>query len=175
MLETIDFSPKIGLNVYMLEFDNPKVYYDWYYSHLKNTANRTPEPVSNETVLQWKRQCEAEISKRGLQFHDMGHGWTADSFGIDRTDGWMNNDDRIIPEESKEFIAEINGSRTLYKGIPLNTNFCMSNAEARKKVADRVCSYAEINYSVDYLHVWLADDLNNHCECKDCRIKTPSD
>jgi hypothetical protein len=30
MIETIDFSPKIGMNVYMLEFDNPRVYYDGY-------------------------------------------------------------------------------------------------------------------------------------------------
>ena len=30
MLETIDFSPKIGLNVYMIEFDIPKIYYDWF-------------------------------------------------------------------------------------------------------------------------------------------------
>ena len=28
MIETIDFTPKIGLNSYMLEFDNPKVYYN---------------------------------------------------------------------------------------------------------------------------------------------------
>jgi len=45
MLETIDFSPKIGLNVYMLEFDVPKIYYDWYYDH-KYNSRREPEPVS---------------------------------------------------------------------------------------------------------------------------------
>ena len=43
MLETIDFSPKIGLNVYMLEFDIPKIYYDWYYNHRNNDGNRVPE------------------------------------------------------------------------------------------------------------------------------------
>ena len=42
MLETIDFSPKVGLNVYMLEFDNPTVYYNRYYNHSTNTANREP-------------------------------------------------------------------------------------------------------------------------------------
>ena len=30
MIETIDFTPKIGMNVYMLEFDTPKYYYDSY-------------------------------------------------------------------------------------------------------------------------------------------------
>ena len=33
MIETIDFTPKIGMNVYMLEFDNPRTYYDSYYNH----------------------------------------------------------------------------------------------------------------------------------------------
>ena len=40
MLETIAFSPKIGLNTYMIEFDIPKVYYDWYYDHKYNDKIR---------------------------------------------------------------------------------------------------------------------------------------
>jgi len=102
MIEAIDFTPKIGMNIFMIEFDNPKAYYDSYYKHRGNDTNREPEPVNPETVLQWKRQCEAEMSKRGLQFHDMGHGWTAESFGIDTTDGWVAKDDaEIVPPESK--------------------------------------------------------------------------
>ena len=66
MLETIDWAPKVGMNVYMLEFDIPTVYYDWYYQHRHNTANREPEPVNADTVLQWKRACEAEIAKSGV-------------------------------------------------------------------------------------------------------------
>ena len=122
MIETIDFSPKIGLNIYMIEFDNPKVYYNWYYDHLHNSENRIPEPVSNDTVLQWKRQCEAEISKRGLQYHDMGHGWTAESFGISSAEGWVSDYSNPIPEKSRNFVAMIDGKRELYGGIALNTN-----------------------------------------------------
>lgn len=55
MLETIDFTPKIGLNTYMLEFDNPYCYYNSYYNHV-NSKTREPEPVHRDTVLQWKRQ-----------------------------------------------------------------------------------------------------------------------
>ena len=84
MLEAIDFTPKIGMNTFMQEFDIPFGYYNSYYSHRSNTAWE-PEPINNETILQWKRQCEAEIAKRGLQFHDMGHGWTAEPFGISST------------------------------------------------------------------------------------------
>ena len=175
MMEEIDFTPKIGMNIFMIEFDNPKVYYDKYYNHPQNFKNREPEPVTAETVLQWKRQCEAEIAKRGLQFHDMGHGWTVESFGIDMTGGWKSNYQNPIPEENREFIALINGKRELFKGIATNTNFCMSNPKARKKVVNRVADYAELATNVDYLHVWLADGHNNHCECAECRKKIPTD
>ena len=175
MIEEIDFTPKIGMNIFMIEFDNPKAYYDRYYLHTHNEENREPEPVNAETVLQWKRQCEAEIAKRGLQFHDMGHGWTAESFGIDTTDGWSKNEKNPIPDESREFIAMINGKRELWGGVALNTNFCMSNPRARAKVVKRIADYAEDSSNVDYLHVWLADGHNNHCECERCREKIPTD
>ncbi|MBR4888597.1 MAG: DUF4838 domain-containing protein [Clostridia bacterium] len=174
MIETIDFQPKIGMNMYMIEFDNPHVYYDWYYNHRNNDMNREPEPVSEETVLQWKRVCEVEIAKRGMQFHDKGHGWTADAFGIDSSAGWVKFQ-KDFPEENRKYLALIDGERDLYKGVALNTNFCMSNPEARKIFVDFVADYAQVNFHVDYLHVWLADGQQNHCECADCRKKNPSD
>ena len=174
MIDTIDFTPKIGMNVYMMEFDNPKAYYDNYYNH-KNNPTREPEPVTANTVKQWKRQCEAEISKRGLQFHDMGHGWTAEPFGISSTNGWVCEEDNPIPDESREMLAMIDGKRELYKGVALNTQFCMSNSKARTIVAKYIAKYAQNHQNVDYLHVWLADATHNHCECDECRKKTPSD
>jgi len=175
MLETIDYAPKIGMNVYMLEFDIPSVYYNWYYDHKHNESNREPEPVSQETVLQWKRACETEMAKRGLQFHDMGHGWTADSFGINSAGGWANKQENGVPEEMRKYIALVDGKRDLYKGVAVNTNFCMSNPEARAIVVKNVCDYAENNHNVDYLHVWLADWQKNMCECEACSVKRPSD
>ena len=175
MLETIDFTPKVGMNVYMLEFDIPKVYYDYYYNHHFNEVNREPEPVSDETVLQWKRACETEMAKRGLQFHDMGHGWTVESFGISAKDGWTKNAENPVPEESVQYLAQIDGQRGLFKNCAMNTNFCMSNPEARKIFTKTVCDYAQINTHVSYLHVWLADWQKNHCECDNCRKKIPSD
>ena len=175
MLETIDFSPKIGLNAYMIEFDIPKIYYDWYYKHFYNDENREPEPVNADTVLQWKRMCEAEITKRGLQFHDMGHGWNAEAFGISSLGGWNKDEQNPIPEQTRQYLAMMNGVRGLNNGIALNTNFCMSNPEARKIVTKTVCDYAQISTNVDYLHVWLADGSKNNCECDVCRTKRPSD
>ncbi len=174
MIDTIDFTPKIGLNTYMLEFDNPFCYYNSYYNHT-NSKTREPEPVHRDTILQWKRQCEAEIQKRGLHYHDMGHGWTAEPFGIDSSGGWAIESEDIVPEENRKFLAMINGERKLYNGVPLFTNICMSNPEARRIMANYIADYAEKQNNVDFLHVWLADTKNNHCECEECKKKVTSD
>lgn len=195
MIEAIDFSPKVGNNVFMMEFRIPSAYYDSYYSHARNTENRSPEPVSDRQVLQWKRQCESEIAKRGLQFHDIGHGWTGDPFGVDTARGWEKLDDSFLLEEDRSMLAytilkrraggagmpdeeEFKTSpraRGMWNGQPLNTNFCMSNANAREKFANYVADYAENHSNSTYLHVWLGDAANNHCECEECKKKTPSD
>ena len=174
MMEVIDFTPKIGMNVFMIEFFNPKGYYNSYYNHRYNPA-REPEPVTPDTVLQWKRQCEAEISKRGLQFHDMGHGWTADPFGIDSLN--KQSADLTIPEESLQYMALTNGKRGFFKDRqrPFDTNICMSNPKAREISINAIVDYAKEHKNVDFLHVWLADQYNNHCECEECKKKTPSD
>ncbi len=174
MMAAIDFTPKIGLNIFMMEFFNPKGYYDKYYNHAHNPA-REPESITEQTALQWKRQCEAELSKRGLQFHDMGHGWCADPFGISSACAWGGSDPSLLPEESRQYMAQINGKRELYRGKPLATNICMSNPKARRIMAKAVAEYAANHRNVDFLHVWLADYWNNHCECAECQRMTPSD
>ena len=96
LLEVIDYLPKVGLNTFMIEFKIPRTYYSWYYTHLRNEANRPPEPVSDTQVLQWKRQLEHEIVKRGLQYHGIGHGFTVDPFGIDSAIGWSKTDEASL-------------------------------------------------------------------------------
>ncbi len=176
MLETIEFYAKQELNVYMLEFMNPYFYYARYYDHTHNTQNRTPEPIPASQGLQWKRQCEAEIAKRGLMFHDMGHGWTAYPFGLDtdNRDLWTNGT-LSLPEETRKYLAERGGKRELYLNDPQLTNVCMSNPEVRSIMANAVLEYAKNHQNVTYLHVTLADGLNNHCECEECQKMRPSD
>ena len=142
MMEEIDFTPKIGMNIFMIEFENPTAYYNNYYNHSCNQNNREPEPVTNETIFQWKRQCEAEISKRGLQFHDMGHVWTAEAFKIKSDGCWSRTDEDAVPEEFRQYLAEFEGKRSLFDGRPLNTNFCMSNPTAHRIVAKSIADYA---------------------------------
>lgn len=174
MLETIDFTPKIGMNTYMLEFDNPLCYYESYYNHVYSSV-RKPEPVSREAVKRWKRQCEVEIQKRGLHFHDMGHGWTAEPFGLDSSAGFRVGDDFEVDAETKELLAMLDGERKIRKNIPLFSNVCLSNPKAREIMAIYIADYAQKHKNVDFLHIWLADESNGHCECIECQKKITSD
>lgn len=174
VLDSIDFVAKLGMNTFMLEFDNPFVYYNWFYNHAYNPA-REPEPVTKDTVLQWKRATETEIAKRGLRFFDMGHGWTTDAIGISSADGWSANPDTPVPEENRKYLAMIDGKRELCRGVALNTNLCMSNPEARALMVKKVVAYAKQAENVDYLKISLADYMNNHCECEECQKMRPSD
>ena len=119
VLAAIDFAPKIGLNSYMLECYSPYGYLNHWYSHRRNETKKD-EYLSLQTAIQWKRLFEAEICKRGLLYHDMGHGWTTLAFD-------MNPDTNEISVENLEFLAEINGKRELFNGSAIDTNFCMSN------------------------------------------------
>jgi hypothetical protein len=51
----------------------------------------------------------------------------------------------------------------------------MSNPKAREIANRAIVDYAEKHRNVDFLHVWLADCYNNHCECENCQKKLPSD
>jgi hypothetical protein len=175
VLNMLDFLPKVGMNTYMIEFRLPRSYYSIYYMHLRNLKYRPSEPISESQVMQWKRQSETEIAKRGLLFHDVGHGWTIDPFGIDSKHSWRKVDPSIVPKDTVQYLAEIGGKRGLFEDTPINTNFCMSNATARKMFCDYVVKYAEEHPNADYLQVWLADSINNHCECEECKKKIPSD
>lgn len=125
--------------------------------------------------MQWTSECEAEAAKRGLQLHTMGHGFTIEPFGIDTSEAWTKLPEDALTPENRTYLAMIDGQRTFFGGSPINTNFCMSNPKAREKVAAYITDYAEKHPNADYIHVWLADAHNNHCECESCRAKTPSD
>ena len=171
----IDFLPKVGMNTFMFEFRIPTHYTDSYYNHLHNEMNRPAEPVTPRTILAWKRSAESEIDRRGLLFHDVGHGFCVDAFGIDSALSWYESDEKHIPEGARQYLAEVGGHRGFFHGVPINTNFCMSNPEARRLVAKCVADYAENHENVDLLHVWLADGINNQYECPECIKRIPSD
>lgn len=173
-IEVIDFLPKIGMNVFMIQLDAPDY---GFYNHITNTETLTPEPLSEMQRIVWKRQLECEIAKRGLQFHDIGHGFTVVPFGIYGYKKTPDEDiDSLLTDEQRSVLAEIGGKRGHHQNHhPMWTNFCMSNPAARRKVAEYIRDFSASHSNIDYLHVWLADGMNNHCECSECRKKTPSD
>ncbi|MBR5295586.1 MAG: DUF4838 domain-containing protein, partial [Clostridia bacterium] len=176
MIDAADFYAKLEMNVYMLEFFVPFDYYDRFYSHEHNKKNRKPEPVSRQQVLQWKRMCEVEISKRGLMFHDIGHDWTCAPFGFyDLPQGRHKAADVGIPQETIDLFALLKGKRDLFSGLNLATQLCYSREDVRSRIADAVVEYARTHSNSDYLHVWLADGSMNHCECENCAKHRPSD
>ena len=176
MLECADYYAKLEMNVYMLEWFIPNGYYNRYYSHTYNEQNRIPEDVSDEQILQWKRQCEVEIAKRGLMLHDIGHGWTCKPFGFPANNNTKNQYDISgYTDEDKKVLAQINGVRDFFHKVPIYTNVCLSNPSVRKAVVDGIVDYAITHHNIDYLHVWLADCPRNHCECDECVKLTPSD
>lgn len=172
MAESIDWAPKVGFNSYFLEFIVPYTFFDRWYRHLNNKYEE-PEELTVERVIQFKQRLEGEIKKRGLLYHAVGHGWTCEPLGIQGL-GW-DPKEYEISDEIRPYLAEVNGMRDIWHGIPLNTQLCFSNAEARKAVVDYAVHYVQENDCIDVLHVWLADSSNNHCECSDCRDTLPAD
>lgn len=174
VLDMIDFATKLNMNLVSIEFFNPKFYFDSYYNH-RNNPSRKAEPVTAEQTLQWTREAEAEISKRGLMFVAIGHGWNAEVFGVSTIDAWSKNDKNEIPKDMLQYFAMINGKRGLYNGTAMNTQFCMSNPKARKMYVDAVVRYARHAQNVTFLATGLADWQMNHCECPECQKMIPSD
>ncbi|MHB1002134.1 MAG: DUF4838 domain-containing protein [Armatimonadota bacterium] len=170
--DMVEWIPKTGFNGYFTQFREAHTFFDRWYSHQGNPLMEG-HPLSIEDARKYTASLVEEIRKRGLLYHAVGHGWTCEPFGIPGL-GW---DDRVydVPEESVQYLAQVNGVRELWYGVPLNTNLCYSNPKVREIVTDEIVRYAGDNPAVDILHFWLADGSNNNCECDECVKARPSD
>ena len=172
VLDFIDWLPKLGYNSFFLQFKTPYIFYARWRQHQRNPL-REPEPLTHEDVLAWMEEAEGEIKRRGLLLHKVGHGWTGETLGYESV-SW-NTDPTPLEEEKRPFAALVGGVRGLWKGVPANTNLCLYNGDAADAFAALVVDYAQAHRDVDYLHVWLADEYNNVCECEGCRGTTLAD
>lgn len=168
--DIIDWMPKHGFNSYLTQFRESYTFFERWYKHLNNPTLE-PEEFPVERARQFKRDLTSEMKRRGIVFHDVGHGWTCEPLGMPGL-GW---DVAEAPPESVHYLAEVNGERKLWGGVPLNTNLCYSNPEVRRLMLDDIVAYAGEHPEVDIIHFWLADGSNNHCECENCVRRTPSD
>ena len=172
ILRFIDWLPKLGYNAFFLQFKTPYVFLNRWYSHLNNPL-LPPEPFTPEDAEAVMAEAEAEMRRRGLMLHKVGHGWTGEVLGYPSLT-W-DRDPSPLAEDKRPFAAMLDGTRGLFTGVPTNTNLCFSNPDAVDRFASLVVRYAQNNPDADYLHIWLADEYNNVCECPACRETTVSD
>ncbi|HOZ50028.1 MAG TPA: DUF4838 domain-containing protein [Candidatus Hydrogenedentes bacterium] len=169
--DMVDWLPKVGLNGYYIQFREAHTFFNRWYQHLDN-PNVPGERLTLEKAVEYTAGIESEITRRGLLYHKVGHGWTCEPFGIHGL-GWEQDEEP--PAEIAQYLAEVNGERTLWGGIALNTNLCYSNPEVRRIVVEDIVRYAGEHPDIDYVHFWLADGTNNNCECAECRKARPAD
>ena len=173
VLDMVEWMPKVGYNAYFLQFQIAGYFWRLWYEHQLNPEWDETRELSDEECEELDRRVVAETKRRGLLLHQVGHGWTAAALGLP-TDGWVVYEGEV-PDEDRELMAEVDGKRELWGGIPINTELCYSQPEARRRMVEGVLDWAEQHREVDALHFWLSDAPNNHCECAGCAEHSPAD
>lgn len=170
--DMVDWLPKVGLNTGMIEYTNAFIYYNNWYSRRQDPA-MSGTLMPDETATELADHAVAEMKRRGLLVHRMGHGWTCFVLEIP-SELWDEPIERDFGERTR-FMALFEGKRRLYRGIPRRTHLCYSQPEVRTRLAREVVKYASVHPEVDYVHFWLADGANHCCECDECRRARPAD
>jgi len=166
-LENIAWSAKLGFNEYYIQHILPTLFFRRWAEHEFNPL-LPKEPLTEETVREYKRQMVREIKKRGMILHDVGHGWHAQPFGFP-----VRFED--YTEEQKSLLALRNGERTLRGNDISSTHMCYSRKDVRKGIVEYCVRYAKNHPETDRIFFPLADGSNNHCECEECSKIRPSD
>ena len=161
VISNIDWAAKMGFNLYFIQYVNPYEFFDRWYSHetffnpwMKN------ERFTPDHAVYFKQRVAYEIKKRGLSFHDVGHGWTCAPLGLLENESPAN-----ATEENKQLMAIVKGKRG-NRSVAQSIQLCYSNPVARNKMTDCCVEYVEAHPEVDFVHFWLADGERNHCECQ---------
>ncbi len=174
MRDTVYWMPKVGMNMYMIEGLVPYTYMHKWYGHVGNKVLRFKGQVTDYDELDgYIRQLEMDIKKTGVQLHTLGHAWMFEKLGVHHASAAEERSQ--LREEDKQYLALTNGKRDLYGNSTFFTHFCYSNPAARRILVDFVLDYVKERPYVDFIHLWLADAVNNHCECEECAKLTPSD
>lgn len=169
--DTILWLPKVDMNLFMMEQIVPYNYMSRWYKHTVNTKIAADEPPY-EQYCAYALELEHIVKKCGLQLHALGHGALNEPFGLRHMISGQHYD---VPEEIKPAFAMINGKRELHLNSPFFTELCLSQEWIQDKVVNWLADYLDQKPYIDFLHFWLADYINNHCECEECVKHTPSD
>ena len=172
ILEIIEWAPKVGFNSYFTQFMNSYEFFRRWYNHDGNEY-LYKEEITLEKAKKYLKVIVDNIKERSMIYHAVGHGWTSQVLGIE-SKGWEKQECVLTPEK-QAMIAMINGKREFFNGKPLNTNLCLSNEAVQESLSQAVLEYAINHPETDVVHFWLADDINNVCECEECSKKSFSD
>ncbi len=177
--DTIKWLPKVGYNAFFIQFVTPYVFYKRLEPERFGGEGLTKaEHLKKcyELSLTMTQEIEETITTVGLQFHDVGHGYTFEPFGVHYLDSELTRD---IPEEKRAEIEPYlplrDGKRRVLNGCINWTNLCLSNKKLAEMTADWFVDFLKNKPEVDFLHIWLGDGANNHCECENCMKQSVSD
>lgn len=170
--DTILWLPKVNANLFMIEQIVPYNYMNRWYRHTVNTRKDLPPEPPYEEYCRMEEEWERVIKRCGLQLHTLGHGALNEPFGVRHMISGMHYD---VPKETKKAFALVKGERELFGSSPFFTQLCMSQEWIREKVVQWIADYLEARPHVDFVHFWLGDNKNNHCECAECAVLPPSD
>lgn len=179
VVNTIKWLPKVGYNAFFIQFVVPYVFFNRLAPELLNvdkpTLAETREELYNIT-LKMTKEIEDAITLVGLQFHDIGHGYIFEPFGVHYLDHKLTRD---IPEEKyaeiEPYLPLRDSKRRVLNGCINWTNICLSNKKLAQITADWFVDFVKSKPEIDFLHVWLGDGANNHCECENCMKQSVSD
>jgi len=169
--DTVIWSPKVGMNMFMIQQIVPYNLMSRWYMHTSNTL-LDEEDVDFDDIADMTHSLELLIKKCGLQFHDMGHGYLLEPYGIHYK---TINDKYELNDEARQDIAIVNGKKELFLGSPNFTHLCYSDKNVRNKLVNWLVEYMRKKPHIDFLHIWLADSYNNQCECDNCINQRVSD
>ncbi len=164
VVDMVDYIAKVGFNGYFVQFENAFQFFNCWYTHRLNPF-REPEEFNYEMVEDFMKKLDKEIHKRGLLFHRIGHGWHSIPFGIP-------DDPAKRPEKAPDWYVDIcaekDGKREVDKQGFYFNQLCFTRPRVIETISNAVIEYFNNHPEVDVLHFWLADALNNTCECDDC-------
>lgn len=168
---TVVWAPKVHMNLFMLEQIVPYNYMSRWYRHECSTF-LPDEDIGYEGCAELMECLEQDIRRTGLQFHRLGHGYQVEPYGIHFETSYQPY---TMNPRMERALALVGGKRAFYGGSPFWSQLCMSNDEVLREQVAWLADFTEKKPYVDFLHVWLGDAVNNHCECENCRAHHPSD
>ncbi len=143
------------------------------YADLRTFFRRKQKDLDLATITRWSQTAAWEVKRRGMLLHRGGHGLLPKALGIDSY-GWGSHVGAAPPSVATD-TAQLRGERKLFRNSPAFTHLCLSQPSVVKRLEQVVLDYVQANDDIDVLDLWLADGINNWCECDGCKPHQPAD